>query len=581
MVSKGLSQILDRPTGFQPAGSFGIGRNYASLLWGLLGGLLVWLAFPPVEFSWLAYFAPLPWLWLISNKPDSESPLGEESRLASAPSYSQLYLAGFLLWMLWIQWIRLPHWMTYFGWIVLSAYLGIYLPLFVGLTRELVHRWKCPLVVSAPCVWTGLEFVRGYLFTGFSMVLLGHTQVKLLPLIQLADVAGAYVVSYLVMCVASGVATAIFHQTPRKYVSLGASLLLAVVAWAYGEARLTHIRAQIDASAKPAVRVGLIQGSVDTRFDDPQDPELTFARYIELTREFLRSHGQVDLIVWPESMCTRPWIETEAGFAIPEDAKEGESPEHFRERMEELRESCRKGLGLLARDFQSAVLLGCSTYVFQQSELQRFNSVIAANASGEFLARYDKMHPVMFGEYIPLGGWFPWLYKLSPMGEGLTPGAGPQAIQVSGLSLCPCICFENTIPHLIRGQVRSLTKAGKMPDVLVTATNDGWFWGSSLLDVHLACGVFRAVEMRLPMLIAANTGFSAWIDATGEVRAQGPRRAEGQLLAEVTHSCPIRRPYLDYGDLFAWGCLFVTVAGMGSGVRFRNRWSPRSQTQSK
>ena len=71
------------------------------------------------------------------------------------------------------------------------------------------------------------------------------------------------------------------------------------------------------------------------------------------------------------------------------------------------------------------------------------------------------------------------------------------------------------------------------PDVLVNLTNDGWFWGSSELDMHLVCGVFRAVECRKPFLIAANTGISAWIDANGRIVCRGPKRKTDTLLAEV------------------------------------------------
>ena len=107
---------------------------------------------------------------------------------------------------------------------------------------------------------------------------------------------------------------------------------------------------------------------------------------------------------------------------------------------------------------------------------------------------------------------------------------------------------------MIRSQVRSLQEQGIEPDVLVNLTNDGWFWGSSELDMHLVCGVFRAVECRKPMLIAANTGFSAWIDADGRIQAQGPRRDADVLLATVAAD---RRQswYLRHGDWPAGVCL--------------------------
>ena len=146
---------------------------------------------------------------------------------------------------------------------------------------------------------------------------------------------------------------------------------------------------------------------------------------------------------------------------------------------------------------------------------------------GEITARYFKMHPVMFGEYVPLGEIIPAIYRLFPLPNGLTAGTQPAAVDVKGMIVSPSICFENTIPHLIRGHVAELARRGMSPDVLVNLTNDGWFWGSSILDLQLDCAVLRAVELRRPFLVAANTGFSAWINGNGRIMALGPRRAIG------------------------------------------------------
>ncbi len=127
---------------------------------------------------------------------------------------------------------------------------------------------------------------------------------------------------------------------------------------------------------------------------------------------------------------------------------------------------------------------------------------------------------------------FPWLYQLTPLYAGSAPGPGPVAVEVGGVRYAPNICYEDTLPHLIRRQVLQLRAEGNEPDVLVNLTNDGWFWGSSELDLHLAVRVFRAVECRKPLVIAANTGFSAWIDSNGRIVAQGPRRATDVIVAE-------------------------------------------------
>jgi apolipoprotein N-acyltransferase len=168
------------------------------------------------------------------------------------------------------------------------------------------------------------------------------------------------------------------------------------------------------------------------------------------------------------------------------------------------------------------------------------------------------MHPVMFGEYVPFGDRFPVLYRLTPLPGGLTPGTAPVVVEVNDFGLAPTICYETALPGAVRSLVRRLTAAGRRPDVLVNLTNDGWFWGSSELDMHLAAGIFRAVEVRTPLVIAANTGFSAAIDGSGRLLARGPRRAAAPLRVAVR---PDGRwsPWLATGTLPAGATLAVVA----------------------
>ncbi|MCA9214069.1 MAG: hypothetical protein KDB27_13450, partial [Planctomycetales bacterium] len=166
------------------------------------------------------------------------------------------------------------------------------------------------------------------------------------------------------------------------------------------------------------------------------------------------------------------------------------------------------------------------------------------------------------GEYVPLGNVFPWLYTLTPMQAGLTSGTTPTVMTFNEIRFCPSICFENAVPHLVRKQLNTLRNDGNEPDCLITVTNDGWFWGSSLLDVHLACGVFRAIENRKPMLIAANTGFSAWIDSHGIVWSQGPRREEGIVYATVGRFRDEISFYRRIGDWPAFTMFLISVVSL-------------------
>ncbi len=167
---------------------------------------------------------------------------------------------------------------------------------------------------------------------------------------------------------------------------------------------------------------------------------------------------------------------------------------------------------------------------------------------------------------------FPWLQRLTPLPSSADAGQRPEAFTLGTLRLAPSICYETVLPHVIAGRSCALAAEGREPDVLVNLTNDGWFWGSSELDLHLICGVFRAVECRKPLVIAANTGFSAWIDGDGRRRAQGPRRAPAVLFAELAPDSR-RSLYLRWGDWPAGVCLGVclVMAAVGVCQRMRRR----------
>jgi apolipoprotein N-acyltransferase len=177
----------------------------------------------------------------------------------------------------------------------------------------------------------------------------------------------------------------------------------------------------------------------------------------------------------------------------------------------------------------------------------------------------------MFGEYIPLGETFPALYRWVGM-SGASPGMGPASFAVKGRKLCPNICFETMVPHVIGTQLRDLRKSREVADILINLTNDGWFWGSTILDMHFQAGIFRAIESRRPLVVAANTGITAWIDGSGRVLGQLPRRQPGVLMAGVELDGRESR-YARWGDGPLTG---LVIAGYGW-LAWRGRKSARHQ----
>lgn len=519
------------------------------LAWAALGSLLYWAALPPLNWGLLGWIAPLPWLMLARQR-----------QLSGRRPYVVLYLAGAAFWLAALHWLRLPHWATSFGWLALSLYLGIYLPLFVALVRTALHRFCVPLPLAAPVVWAGLEYAQAHALTGFSMASLAHSQYRWPLLFQVCDLGGQYVLSFAMVLVAACLAAALPSAEPstsktltqpaqRRHPWQPLIFLACTVAavTGYGAYRLQQ------ETTTPGPRVALIQGSIDSEFkNDPRRQMQIMEQYLDLTRQARADH-EPDLIVWPETMYRNPLY-----FVAPD----ATVPAAFEGSLSELRKQARgtqAALESLATALGTPLIVGVDAYVFGREQVDHYNAAAYVDRSGELQARYDKRHLVMFGEYVPLAETFPWLYRLTPLEGGLKAGNALPTWRVGDAILCPNICFESCLAHVVRGQVEELARRGSEPDVLVNLTNDGWFWGSSELDMHLACSVFRAVECRKPHLVAANTGISAWIDSSGRILARGPRRSTAVVLADVRLDNR-RSPYLVWGDWPAGVCLMLCTA---------------------
>ena len=155
------------------------------------------------------------------------------------------------------------------------------------------------------------------------------------------------------------------------------------------------------------------------------------------------------------------------------------------------------------------------------------------------------------------------MYRITPLTGGIEAGRGAgRSVARTTYCFAPNICYETAIPHVIRRQVATLDAGSEPPDVLVNLTNDAWYWGSSELDMHLACDVFRAVETRMPLVIAANGGISAWIDRVGRVRAQSPRQAADVILWPTSNRGYMPSWYVRFGDWFA-GAVFGVLHRAG------------------
>jgi apolipoprotein N-acyltransferase len=517
----------------------------------------------------------VPWLILV-----------QVESLPGLRPYRKIWLAGMVFWLLAVHWIRLPHPLNYLAWFALTVYLGLYLSAFVFLGRFGVHQWRIPLVIIAPVVWTGLEGIRAHLFTGFLMASLAHTQYRVPTMIQVADIAGEYGVTFLIMFVAASVTQLLGALgKPNTAFSLKNTLLITaptasvlMMAWAYG--RLQLLDQALQDKAPPGPRIALIQGNTpaDWKMDQERQEEI-MREYIGLSERAVHEANakdgrQPDLVVWPETAFRQTLVEVQAGYTPPADRVH-----------KSVLTAAKADLAGLVERLGCAVLVGIDRFMIMpgdggEMKYEGFNSAVLVNRSGEIVATYDKMHRVPFGEFIPLANWFPFLYNLTPLTGGIVAGERATVMELAdGTQLSPNICYETVVPHLIRRQWNDFfAKAGRPPDALINITNDGWFWGSSELDMHLACGVFRALETRTQLLIAANGGLSAWVDPAGRIRQSSPRQQTATLLVDLEKRRSGGSFYMMHGDWFAITCMVCCVILAIAAVRLGWRHSSATST---
>jgi apolipoprotein N-acyltransferase len=282
----------------------------------------------------------------------------------------------------------------------------------------------------------------------------------------------------------------------------------------------------------------LIQTSEDVIFGPISDEEQVrqIQNRHQLTWRARQQWADLDLIVWPES-----------GFNPYTDLISDASEQVTVEAVANARTQAWSEATGYPTFFDQPVPLLTGGGTADPAQGKYYGSAFLIGSNGQVEQRYFKNHLVMFGEYVPFADWFPIIDRISPI-RSVAAGTEFTTIERNGIRLAPSICFETTIPHFIRRQVNSLAAAGTEPDVLVNLTNDGWFYGTSCLDLHLACNVFRAIEMRKPHLVCANTGISAEIDSCGRLLQTGERRVMEVLRADVR---PIVRSslYRQWGDV--------------------------------
>ncbi|MHC4249439.1 MAG: apolipoprotein N-acyltransferase [Planctomycetota bacterium] len=434
------------------------------------------------------------------------------------------------------------------------------------------RRARLPVAAVAPPVWVALEFLRARALTGFPWLLLGHALSDRIALIQTADLGGVYAVTFVAALWNSGVADLArqfeagdVKRWGRGWASAAVAAGVLVLSLGYGAWRLWSI------DTRPGPTLVLMQGNIytpraakDEESRKSVDDEI-WRTLGKLSRKGVLGDGEGDegggdLLVWSESMLPGYYNEPGDYDAILWSGR----------------------LEVLLKRLDVPLLTGSNATgphpgVPREGEPERrldYNAAYFVDTKGEIFGRYDKIHLVPFGEYIPLDGW-PVLSGLTPYAAddpGYAHGDPAQPLmEWNDLSFGVLICYEDIFAELGR------RAAGKGADVLVNLSSEAWFAGTSEIPQHFRIARFRAVETRLPLVRCCNVGVSAMIDPAGRAVAvlegsESPEGACGFLRAALPLADPPRTaPYVFLGDAFAWACAAATVALVAFAFRSSHR----------
>lgn len=559
----------------------------------IVAGLLLAASFPNFNIAGLAWIAP--GLMLAAA-------LGGTGK----QHFRLGFVAGFAFWLASLYWLlNIPvKGYPILGWVALAAYNAMFQALWVWgcwkcfsfeapisalanqsplnpeparseLTTPILHppssihafastprlqRLRWSLLCAA--LWVALEMIRCRFLSGFPWNLLGSSQFQMTPLLQISAVTGVYGVSFLIVWTSVSLLCAgvMLCSRRRNEPTVSAQpqpfrapahiggydtflpLLAVAIVFATGYYRIVHAP-----ETTRSIRLTSIQPSIpQTMIWDSSANDKRFAELFALTERALSN--RTDALLWPEA-------------ALPE-----------------LNEASFLALTNLAAQHKLWFIFGADDVVLRpgatnDQDIIYFNGAWMLSPRGLIADNYHKRRLVIFGEYIPLVDWLPFIKWFTPITGGFASGTNAAQFHLRdlGVRAAPLICFEDCFPHGAREHVNEDT------DLLINLTNDGWFGEGAEQWQHLGNAVFRAIENGVPLVRSCNNGVTCWVDPQGRIRDvfRDPRDS-AYGAGFTTFTVPLATAphpstfYNRHGDVFGWAC--VVIAGLAvASSRFRRK----------
>lgn len=499
-----------------------------------MSGLLLTAGFPKPAMFYLSWVALVPLLFAVRGKTGREA-------------FFLGYACGFAHFVTVLFWIRhavyhyggFSHITAFLVLVLLCTILALYPALFALAART----WESSPLLSVfglPFVWVSLEWIRAHALSGFPWANLGYTQTPLFQMIQVADITGVYGLSWLVVF-ANTVVFGFFQNRFRK-TAPAVLLVLAVAALAYGSWRVKDVRGAQEKAAP--FQVAIVQGNVEQGVKwDPGYLQETLNRYERLSLEAAGKNPPPDLLFWPES--AMPFF-----YGINEEPS--------------------LQVNKIVNKAGKPVLFGSTGVTLVDGKARLLNRAYLLDETATLKGAYAKQHLVPFGEYVPFSKVLFFVQHLVAEQFDFVPGKSPGPVLWNGPPLGVLVCYEVIFPEISRETVR------RGAEVLMNMTNDAWYGDTGGPYQHLEIARWRAIEFRVPLVRAANTGVSALFDATGTRCEELALNSEGVLPCAVR---PLRYLsfYARFGDVFAWLSVSAVLSGFLYLYFYRRKTRRKSQ----
>jgi apolipoprotein N-acyltransferase len=456
-----------------------IRHSFLKLIPASLSGILLFLSFPKWEISFLVLIALIP-LYLSL---EDESPLF--AFILGLTTGITFYL-GLLYWIIFVMktYGGLPYFLSFLILLILVLYLSLYPALFSLLFSILKEKTKKLSFLLFPFIWIILEYLCIYLFTGFPWGILGYTLYKKTILIQIADIAGVLGISFFIL-LNNGVLWEFLQYYPlkkRKFPKV--EILFLIFLWTgvlgYGVYKLKLNKYDY---LENKVKIGIVQGNIEQNLKCDKDYiDTILGKYIDLTKKLF--YKKPDLVVWPETA-----IPFYFGFDIDHSKK----------------------IYKLPSEGNFYLLTGSPAFRFLDKTYKFTNSAFLISPKKEIIDRYDKIHLVPFGEYVPLKRFLFFVNKMVNEVGDFIPGREFKVFSCPFGKFSVLICYEIIFPDICRMMVKSGA------EFITNITNDAWYGKTGAPYQHLAISTLRAIENRRYLIRAANTGISAIISPEGKI----------------------------------------------------------------